>query len=273
MVTATLPPPAPSSSSPAAPSPAAPAADKASNTDKVQALQQFAEFERNFCRDHYPLWLGTLVGPWLLTVTLGVLLYLFRGPEFTGYLLAAGTLSFVIAGRGIILMQGLSDFGPLTPEHLFWLVTYQDVMVALFMAFHVGFLFRLPWIGPKFLALTADGEMILSYNPWMRHLTLAGLIAFIAFPLAATGSVGGAIFGRLLGLSRAATFWGSVTGAVIGNALVLWCSRLMMQYLPADSVIVQFGGPLLVLGVLVILERRYAALKRNYLRDRQPVDL
>lgn len=255
----------------ALPPPIPPKDPGASSTiDHAALIRQFEEFERNFHRSHFPLWLGTLIGPWLLTGVLAVLIDRLCGREFSQFLLGAATLSFVIAGRGIILMQGLTDFGPLTSEHLFWLVTYQDVMVAMFMAFHVGFLFRLPWVGPKFLALTADGELILSLQPWMRNLTFMGLIAFVAFPLAATGSVGGAIFGRLLGLSRWATFWGSVIGAVIGNAAMLFGSRLIQTYLPLDSPIVQFGGPLVVLAILVILERRYAALKKCYLSKRQP---
>jgi hypothetical protein len=232
-------------------------------------VQQFENFERNFRRDHFPVWLATLVGPWIATILLAGALYLLCGPRFMSYLLGAATLSFLAAGRGVILMQGLSDFGPLTPEQLFWMVTYQDVMVALFMAFHVGFLFRLPWIGPKFLELTADGEMILSLQPWMRNVTFFGLVAFIAFPLAATGSVGGAIFGRLLGLSRGATFWGSVIGAVIGNGAMLYGSRIVLHYLPEDSLIVRLGGPLLVLGILLFLERRYSAMKKQFLKSRE----
>ncbi len=249
--------------------PAAPAGDSPSQAiDRAALLHQFEEFELNFRRDHFPWWLGTLIGPWIATLLVGIVIFITCGARFTNYLLGAATVSFLFAGRFVIPVQDLSAFGPLTPEHLFWMVTYQDVMVALFMAFHVGFLFKLPKIGPKFLELTADGEMILSLNPWMRNLTFAGLIAFIAFPLAATGSVGGAIFGRLLGLSRSATFWGSVIGAVIGNAAMLFGSRVMLRYLPADSWTVRLGGPLLILCIVVVLERRYASMKQQFLKER-----
>lgn len=240
--------------------------------DRVALLRHFQEFELHFRRDHFPLWIGTLVGPWVATAIIGGVLYAIHGGEYMRYMLAATAVSFLFAGRFIIPIQASSDWGPLTPETMFWMVTYQDVMVALFMAFHCGFLFRIPKVGPKILELTVDGELILSLQPWMKRLTFAGLVAFIAFPLAATGSVGGAIFGRLLGLSRWATFWGSVIGAVIGNAAMLYGSKVLLHYLPENSWTVRLGGPLLVLAIVVFLERRYAAMKREFLKVREPVD-
>lgn len=256
------------SSSPIA---APPHADQSSvaDVDRAALLHQYEAFELNFRKDHFPLWLSTLVGPWLLTLLAMGMVYVIQGPRYSRFLLGAALLSFTFAGRFVIPLQDAASIGPLTPYDLFWMVTFQDVVVALFMAFHVGFLFKLPWIGPKFLELTADGEMILSLQPWMRRVTFAGLIAFIAFPLAATGSVGGALFGRLLGLSRWATFWGSVIGAAIGNAAMLYGSKILLHYLPADSWTVRLGGPLVVLAIIVFLERRYAAMKKQFLHDRE----
>jgi len=149
------------------------------------------------------------------------------------------------------------------------MVTYQDVMVALFFAFHVGFMYRLPWIGPKIAELSVDSEFILSHQPWMKRFTFMGLLAFIAFPLAATGSVGGAIFGRLLGLSRWAIFWGSSIGAVIGNVAMLFLAEAVNDYLPADSSLVTYGGIPIILLIIFLLERRYRGMKKSYLAQKQ----
>ncbi len=240
--------------------------------DRAALLREYAESEQNFRRDHYALWLGTLIGPWVIATLAPVVVCLFCGARFTQYLLGAAVVTFSFAGRFIIPMQDVSQVGPLTPEHLFWLVTYQDVLIAVFMAFHVGWLFRLPWIGPKFLELTADGEMILSLQPWMRKLTFAGLVAFVAFPLANMGCAGGAILGRLLGLSRAATFWGSLIGAVTGNVLMLYGAKFVLQSLPRDSLLVRCGGPVIILAVILWLARRYAAMKQQFLEARTPIE-
>ena len=230
-----------------------------------QLLQSFLEFEKNFHKNYFPLWLGTLIGPWIVTVVIFCVIYVVTGPEFCGKLLVATGLSFAFLGRFSIITPSLN----LEPDVLFWMVTYQDVMVALFFAFHVGFMFRVPWIGPKIAALSSDSEFILAHQPWMRRMTFLGLLAFIAFPLAATGSVGGAIFGRLLGLSRWAIFWGSAIGAVIGNAAMLFLAELVQEYLPENSLTVKWGGLLIIVGIILFLERRYSSMKRAFEKQKE----
>lgn len=226
-------------------------------------LESFLKFEKNFHKNYFPLWLGTLIGPPLLTLILIGMIYVVAGPKFCGQLLFAAGCSFGFLGRFSII----TPFAGLTPSDLFWMVTYQDVMVALFFAFHVGLMFRVPWIGPKIAALSSDSEFILSHQPWMKRATFLGLLAFIGFPLAATGSVGGAIFGRLLGLSRWAIFWGSSIGAVIGNGAMWALAVLVKDQLPEnmqDSVFVKYGGIVFIVLIVLVLERRYSAMKRAF---------
>jgi uncharacterized membrane protein len=223
-------------------------------------LESFLEFEKNFHKNYFPLWLGTLIGPWIVTIVAFGVVYLVAGAKFFWQLLFATGCSFAFLGRFSIITR----FPGLEPADLFWLVTYQDVMVALFFAFHVGFMFRVPWIGPKIASLSSDSEFILAHQPWMKRMTFLGLLAFIAFPLAATGSVGGAIFGRLLGLSRWAIFWGSAIGAIIGNAAMLFLAEAVTEYLPPDSWIVKWGGVPIIILIIVILERRFSSMKRAF---------
>lgn len=226
-------------------------------------LETFLKFEKDFRKDHFLLWLGTFFGPLIVTLIAFGTIYVVSGPKFCGELLFAAGCSIAFLGRFSIL----TPFPGLTPTHLFWMVTCQDVMVALFFAFHVGFMFRVPWIGPKIAALSSDGEFILAHHPWMKRATFLGLLGFIAFPLAATGSVGGAIFGRLLGLSRWTIFWGSTIGAVLGNATMWYLVVVLKDRLPEhlqDSPIIKWGGMPLILVVILILERRYSAMKRAF---------
>lgn len=230
-------------------------------------------FEQRFRRERFGLWLLTLTGPFLATLAYIGIYFLIKGPEHTWALLIAAALAFGAAGRFVIpLQQTMPNLGDwsnlLSPEEMFWWVSFQDVMVALFLSVHIGFMFRLPVIGHKIAELTVDGELILSKHPWMRRFTFLGLLAFIAFPLAATGSAGGAIFGRLLGLSRRAIFWGSALGGVIGNALMYYLSKKVLDYLPQDNWLVQWGGILTIVAMIVFLERRYAAMKRHFVQTR-----
>ena len=226
-------------------------------------LESFLRFEKNFHKNHFALWLGTLIGPFVATVILFGVVYIVGGPAYAGKLLFAAACSFAFLGRFSII----TPFNGLSPTDLFWMVTYQDAMVALFFAFHVGFMFRLPWIGPKIASLSSDSEFILAHQPWMKRMTFLGLLVFIAFPLAATGSAGGAIFGRLLGLSRWAIFWGSTIGAVIGNWAILMLTVVLKDSLPdniENSPFVKWGGIPIILLIIFILERRYTAMKKAF---------
>jgi uncharacterized membrane protein len=232
-----------------------------------QMLMSFLEFEKNFYKNYFPLWLGTLIGPWILTAIILGILYVTTDHAYWFNLVKAGFLSFVFLGRFTIVTPGLG----LPDTHLYWMVTYQDVMVALFFAFHVGYMYRLPWVGPKIAELSVDSEFILAHQPWMKRLTFLGLLAFIAFPLAATGSVGGAIFGRLLGLSRTAIFWGSAIGAVIGNAMMLFLSKSIQQMFPElhDDPIMKWGGIVVIAMIILLLERRYRSMKKAFMAQKQ----
>ena len=201
-----------------------------------------------------------MIGPWLLTIAVLLAVYQISGWDYWWKLAGAAVYSFAFAGRFTII----TPLKGLTATELFWMVTYQDVMVALFFAFHVGFMYRLPWVGPKIAELSADSEFILAHQPWMKRMTFLGLLAFIAFPWQPPAALAEPIFGRLLGLSRWAIFWGSAIGAVIGNAAMLFLAKTVKTYLPEDSPIVTFGGIAIIVCVIILLERRYTSMKKAY---------
>lgn len=240
---------------------------------REEMIASLEHFEHRFRREQFGLWLATLIGPWLATIAYLGIYYLMTDAKHAWSLMIAAALAFGAAGRFIIpLQQTMPTLGEwsrlLTPEEMFWWVSFQDVMVALFLSVHIGFMFRLPFVGHKIAELTVDGELILSKQPWMRRFTFLGLVAFIAFPLAATGSAGGAIFGRLLGLSRRAIFWGSAIGGILGNAAMYYLSKKVLTYLPQESPLVQWGGVATVVAIILFLERRYAGMKKEFLKAR-----
>ena len=225
--------------------------------------------EAQFRQSHPWCWRFTLLGPILLTALLLSGLLLQTGWEFTSKLATSALVTVLFFGRFVILSGTNGTFqdtdGALASEHLFAMVCYLDVMTALLLAFHIGFLFRLPYIGPRAVALVTDGHFILDAQPWMRRATFFGLIAFVGFPLAATGSIGGSIFGRLLGMSRIATFFGIVIGALLGNSIMFFFSDLLGHYLNKDNVYLKLGGFLVLVMIVLVLERRYRRLKSGYL--------
>lgn len=224
--------------------------------------------EDDFRRRYPVFWSFTLFGPFVLTLIACAVIWINAGGEFARKLIFSTALSLWVLGRFVILAgtgDKLLDFdGSLTSGHLFLLVTWMDVMVALVLAFHIGFLFRIPFVGSRISALVIDGHFVLDAHPWMRRATFLGMALFVAFPLTATGSVGGSILGRLLGMSRSATFYGIVIGSVLGNGVMYVFSESMDRWVDKDHPLIRFGGLALILMVAVILERRYRFLKQRY---------
>jgi hypothetical protein len=234
--------------------------------------------EGEFRRRHPLLWASTLYGPPLLTLGILVMLVLVTGWAFTAKIITSTTIALFLLGRFIILSGVEGAFNDttasLTSGHLFAIVTYLDVMTALVLAFHIGFLFKVPYLGPRIAALVTDGHFILDAQPWMRRATFFGLIAFVGFPLAATGSIGGSIFGRLLGMGRLATFVGILIGTLIGNGSMYFFSDLMGKYVDKDDPRLKIGGFVLIAIIVIILERRYRKLRNRYAAENLvvPVD-
>ncbi len=223
------------------------------------------------------IWFFTLIAPFAVTAGILMLLYLQHGWPYVKTLLLTAVAVFFFFGRFVILggtsgavaddvmqevVQEAARF--FSPAELALLVFYMDVMVACLLAFHIGFLFRLPFLGDKLRDLQEDGKFILASNPWMKSATFAGIVAFCVFPLAATGSVGGSIFGRLLGMSRLGTFLGVVAGSALGCSLMFFGASIINRYLDRDNPWLTIGGIVFVVLIIVWLNQRYRKMKTQW---------
>jgi hypothetical protein len=77
-------------------------------------------------------------------------------------------------------------------------------------------------------------------------------VLFVALPLGGTGAVGGAFFGRLLGLSRSRTLSGIGLGSVLGNAALALGAhlgpRMLLEFLEQP-----IFGPIGAASALVVV--------------------
>lgn len=221
--------------------------------------------ETAFRRDYPLIWFLTLVGPFALTAGVLFVVHELAGMNAVWRLVSTAFATFFFFGKFVILGGSEGDLlearSFYTAEQLVVLVLYMDVMTVCFLAFHLGFLFRLPVVGGKIKALVDDGQFILQSNRWMRRATFVGLVAFVMFPLAATGSVGGSIFGRLLGMSRHGTFTAIVIGNVLGCGLMYFGSELITRHLDRDNPMLLIGGVAVVATIIYLLNDRYRQLK------------
>lgn len=249
-----------------------------------ELVGSFTKFESSFRKRFPVIWIATLLAP----VVVSALLLLFFGLNFgwtyAGVIASHVVLTFFVFGRFIILAgseQSSDDPSALPPDagqmgdkfqevlmspmELFGLVTYLDFMTALFVTFHMGFLFRIPGVGPKIATLVWDGKFVMDSQPWIRRFAFLGLVAFVMFPTSTTGSIGGSIFGRLLGLSRITTVMGVLVGSIFGNGLMYVLSKQLNNYISKDDIWLKVVGALLIVGLCVAVEWRYRQVKKKFL--------
>ena len=221
--------------------------------------------ETAFHRDYPLVWFLTLVGPFALTAVALFVIYELAGMNAVWRLVSTAFATFFFFGKFVILGGSEGELLEVrefyTAEQLVVLVLYMDVMTACVLTSHLGFLFRLPVLGGKLKTLVDDGQFILQSNRWMKRATFVGLVAFVMFPLAATGSVGGSIVGRLLGMSRLGTFTGIAIGNVLGCALMYFGSEVITRHLDRDNPMLLIGGIAVIAAIIFILNHRYRQLK------------
>lgn len=245
-----------------------------SSTDPDQLLKElvssFTKFERSFRKRFPVIWVATLLAPVVLSAALLLFFGLTTGWGYAGRLISHAFLTFFVFGRFIILSGAEAAAGEarrvlMSPLELFGLVTYLDFMTALFVTFHMGFLFRIPKLGPKIATLVWDGKFVMESQPWIRRFAFLGLVAFVMFPTSTTGSIGGSIFGRLLGLSRFTTVAGVLVGSILGNGVMYLLSKELNKYISKDDIWLKIVGALLIVALCVALEWRYRQVKKKFL--------
>lgn len=222
-----------------------------------------------FRREQPALWLISLILPFAITGVVIAAIWAVAGWDFVWKLCIKAAIAFFGAGRFIILAGGDAGneaaLSSMTRGQLFAMVTYMDLFVAALLVVHASIIFRIPRFGPAMAALQEDGEFILRLHPWMRRMAFFGLVLFVVFPLAATGSVGGAIFGRLLGMSRKATFIGIFIGSIVGNGVMWVFAGVLSKYINKDHPALLIGGIAVIVSLILLMNWRYRVMKR---RDR-----
>ncbi len=242
-----------------------------SDDPQKSLVASFTRFEQEF-RLKYPVaWWLTLVAPVVITFIALLAVGMIWDWEKARNLVSHSILTFFVFGRFIILV-GIDNNADvdkynisLEPSELFFLVTYMDFVAALFVAVHMGILFRIPYVGPKIAMLVWDGKFLMDSQPWIKRIAYLGLVLFVIFPTSTTGSIGGSIFGRLLGLSRMVTVSAVLLGSVLGNGIMLVFAKWINQFVNPNNMWVKIVGIAIIIGLIVLLERRYNKAKNRFI--------
>jgi hypothetical protein len=227
---------------------------------KQLGLRHEVRREAAFRRASPFVWWGTLLAPLVITSIVLSTVWIVRGWTATAgvAVLAVSSLFF---GKFIILGGSDDSAVLLSPEELVVLVVLMDVMGACWLVYHLGFVYRLPVLGPRFTLIVEDGEHVLAMYPWMRRAAFVGLVVFVTVPFAMTGNVGGTILARLLGMTRLATFAGLVVGSMFGAGLIYLFGSTLEAAIGRDNPVWMAGGVAVVVGLILLLNYRYAKAK------------
>lgn len=194
-----------------------------------------------------PLWLTGIV----LAVTAAT-----AGAAAARRLILAGAAA-AVAGR-LIIWGGDSEASlRYTSGQYALVVFYLDFIWAVVLTWHVGFLFHLPCVGDRLRSAVAEGSLLLKRNRWMKRLTILGVLAFVMLPISSTGSIGGSVLGRLLGLGRAGTLATVLCGSVLGGLVMWWGAEALAPLFRSQGPMFQWGVIGILFGIGYILARRY----------------
>lgn len=250
----------------------------ASPLAEINLAGEEARYGADLKRRHPLVWWSTLVGPLGATAIMLGVAGIARGMDFMINLAVSAGMIFFGLGRAVLLLgrdkaQAIADMpqwqqflASLTTEELLVLILWMDTLTGFIMVFHASFIYRIPKVGPAMLALQEDGHFFLSQHPWMRRFAWAGLVAFVTFPFAATGSVGGSILGRLLGLTRRATLSGVVIGSVISTFTVYAFAATIKKspYFKSDSPVTMIGSIVVIVAIFAFINWRLNGMKKRW---------
>lgn len=218
-------------------------------------------------RRHRPLvWWATLVGPVIYSTVILGFLALTRG--WPSVVTTIGTaIASLFFGKFIILGGASDSIVLLSAEELTLMVISMDMMTASWFVYHFGLMLRLPALGPRFALLMDDSQYVMSTNPWLRHTAFLGLVIFVMIPFAMTGSVGGSILARLLGMSRPMTFLAIFLGSCLGSGLMYFGAELLGPILSRDNPLWSIGGIVIMIALILLVNSRYNHAKARALGE------
>lgn len=217
-------------------------------------LSRLMPFEVRFAEERERLWTASLLAPLGIGLLALGAVCLWAGEAFAKQLLWTSLAAVCFFGRWTILAGapgGLGEVAGLpTSAQLFVMLTCFDVIIAIWLTLHLGYLLTTPAVGPKLGRWIARGQRLIDRRPWMKHVRFPLVTAFAIWPRAATVTFGSMIFGRLLGMGRFTTLAAVVLGSVLGNGLMYFGSELINAQLDKSRPVVQYVG--LLVGTLVL---------------------
>lgn len=228
---------------------AAPAADEAVPAPRGYDVSERVGFWRRA---------GYLLGPILISAALWFLVHLFSEGRIAEDLLFAGGASLFGLGTTVIFGPAvLPELADLTTWELAVLVMWVNGASGFWYVYNLDLLQKVWKIGPWLRRERMNAVRTLEQRPWIRRLSVVGVALFVITPLPGSGALGGAIVGRLIGVSKYASFVAvSIAGVVVAFGYALLADELK-QFLDREAIPlwIRIAGVVLVILLAYLLYR------------------
>lgn len=144
----------------------------------------------------------------------------------------AAVLSSLATGRWITA-SGTLDVVPFSTPVLVLIAVFTDTCIAAFIALNADVLRAIPWVGPRLRLLQLRSRKLLDERRVLRGAATVALFIFVVQPFPGTGSMGGTLLARSLGLSLRRTL--IVVGLAIttGTLLIAYSAELIAWLIAA----------------------------------------
>lgn len=174
---------------------------------------------------------GYLFGPILLAGAIVGIIYLVYDLSTLNEVLIAGAVSLLGAGTTVVFGEAalgdkVYDLN-LNTWHLAYVVMFVNAASTFFYTYNLDLLQKVPKIGPYMRQARMNSVAMLKRRPWIRRWAVVGIGLFVVTPLPGSGALGGALMGRIIGVSKKATFISvSLAGVIVASAYAMLANEL-----------------------------------------------
>ena len=121
-------------------------------------------------------------------------------------------------GKGTVIPLGIA--AGVNPWVLAAATAFVDIMVGIFLAWNFDLARRIPFVGGAIRRAQAKGHEILEQRPWVGRIAFVGILLFVMFPFQGSGSVGGTLLGRAMGMEIYPILGAVTIGGVLGSVII-----------------------------------------------------
>jgi uncharacterized membrane protein len=133
---------------------------------------------------------------------------------------------------------------------LAFIVMYVNAVSAFWYTYNIDLLQKIPGVGPYLRQARKNAVETLRSRPWIRRWAVVGVGLFVVTPLPGSGALGGSLMGRIVGVSKKATFLSVATAGVVVASIYAMAANELQE---AGDRLEQFAPPWVRLAIAILM--------------------